>query len=165
MSTPRYNCMKSVQYCSLETTDLCLVHLLNPIIFCFIFSLCKNTTKGGYTNQPISYKVFQLSMIKSHMLKVVKVLTRQWSSVNCWLERIIWCRSVSINSETRYTSLKFSFCGGRIISLMDIICIGEIIDKQAVSPLCKLNANKDFRNKIQWGKSNQAHLMNQRPLG
>jgi len=98
----------------------------------FISSLCNYTTKGECINKAVCYKVFKVHRLKV-IFKLIKVLTRQWSSVSGWLERIIWWRSVSINSETRYTSLKFSFCGGRIISLMDIICIGNIIDKQLAS--------------------------------
>lgn len=45
--------------------------------------------------------------------------TKYWkcSFVSGWLLRMIWCRSVSMSSYTRYTSLNLSLDGGRRMSL------------------------------------------------
>mmetsp|Transcript_36652 Transcript_36652/g.90504 ORF Transcript_36652/g.90504 Transcript_36652/m.90504 type:complete len:280 (-) Transcript_36652:472-1311(-) len=42
----------------------------------------------------------------------------QWSSDRGWLERMIWCRSVSMSSYMTYTSLKFCTLAGAVTSTM-----------------------------------------------
>jgi len=44
----------------------------------------------------------------------------QWSLESGWDDLIIWCRSVSMSSETKYTSLKLLLCTGIIISFRAI---------------------------------------------